>query len=393
MLLNLLRYLRGYVNFTASGRFPERFLNAAAVGKLNLWNAKPEGKTISGSMSASDYKRVRKTAKRAGVRLKITEKHGLPFIAHRHRDRIGLPIGTLLGIILLIVLSQFIWTVDIVGADNVSDYRIMQALRENGVYAGGFKWNIDVRSAQRDVQFKVDELSWVSINNLGCKSTVDVREKAQKSDPPPEQTPCNIKSTADGVITKINARQGIGAVTIGSGVSKGDLLVSGVLPTQKNTIRFVRAEAEVYADVNSDFELKIPKSYIYNSITENKTDRNQLDFLWIRFPVNLSFVSYPSSVSMVNTQNLVLDNNELPLGITTQTTREISESKVDITQEKAKSAFEKTLLLHEAFDCPESTVKSRDISVTGQNGSYLCSCGYVMNQNIAESVEFNVTED
>ena len=393
MLLNLLRYLRGYVSFTASGKFPERFLNAAAVNKLNLWNAYPSGNAIRGSMSASDYKRARKVARRAGVKLKITKKQGLPFIAHRHRDRIGLPIGALAGAVLLIVLSQFIWTVDIVGAENISDCRIMEALKENGVYPGGFKGFVDVRGAQRDVQFKIDELSWVSINNLGCKSTVDVREKAKKSEPPGEPLPCNIKAKCDGVITKINAQNGVSSVTVGSGVSKGDLLVSGVLPTKQDTIRFVRAEAEVFADVNSKLELNIPKKYNYYSLTENKVNRKQFNILWLNFPVNISFVSFPQSVSTVNTQKLVLGGNAMPLGTTTRTSRELLESSVNLTQSQAETAFKKTMLLREAFENPESSVKSRKISVSGQNGTYLCSCEYVLSQNIAESVEFNVTEE
>ena len=145
MLLKLLRYLRGYVCFKASGRFPERFLNSAAVGALNLWDAYPSEGGISGKMSASDYRRARHIARRSGTRLKITKKRGLPFVIKKHSDRIGLPIGALAGAALLIVLSQFIWTVDIVGAKTVSDSRIRQALESSGVYPGGFKGAVDRR--------------------------------------------------------------------------------------------------------------------------------------------------------------------------------------------------------------------------------------------------------
>lgn len=392
MLLKILRFLRGYVRFSALGKFPERFINAAAVNKLNLWDAYPEKGGIKGAMAASDYKKARRIARRSGVRLKISKKCGLPFIAKKHGSRIGLPIGALLGAILLIFLSQFIWTVDIVGAKTVSEYRIRQALAENGVYPGGFKGSIDVLKAQRDVQYKVDELSWVSINNLGGKSTADVREKAKKSDPPPGDVPCNIKAKRDGVITSVKAENGFTEVEVGSGVKEGDLLVSGVMPTQQDTIRFVRAEAEVYADVNSKLEIKIPKSYDYYSITEYKSNRNRLDFLWLSLPASLNFSYYSDSVSTDNRQNIVLNGNALPLGLTTQTTFELGKTSVELTKAQADKVFENTMLLSEIFENPDCAVKSRKINITADGEYYACACDYVLNQNIAQSVEFNVTE-
>ena len=392
MLLKFFRYIKGYVGFTASGKFPERFLNAAAVNKLNLWDAYPSKGKITAKMAASDYKRARPIAKRAGLKLKINDKRGFPFFVKKHTSRIGLPIGAMLGTVLLIVLSQFIWTVDITGAKTVSDSKIREVLAENGVYPGSFKWTIDVLDSQRAVQMELDELSWVSINNLGCKSTADVREKSEKSEVPKSQSPCNIKADSDGVITKIIAENGFSAVEEGSGVKQGDLLVSGVLPTGQDSIRFVRAEAEVYADVNSKIELKIPKHYDYYSVNENKTNRNELNFLWLNIPASLNFTVYPQSVSTQNRVNLAANGNALPLGITTQTTRELHNTSVTLNREKTQQAFEKAMLLYEVFENPSATVKSRDIKITEDESAYSLTCGYTFNRNIAQSVEFNVTE-
>ena len=329
MLLKFFRYAKGYVTFTASGKFPERFLNAAAVNKLNLWDAYPSKGKITATMAAADYKRARHIAQRAGLKLKITSKRGVPFFVKRHSSRLGLPIGALLGAVLLVVLSQFIWTVDITGA---------------------------------------------------------------KTDEPKSQSPCNIKADCDGVITKIIAENGFSAVEEGSGVKQGDLLVSGVLPTGQDTIRFVRAEAEVYADVNSKFELKIPKEYDYYSVNENKTNRNKLNFLWLSIPASLNFTAYPQSVSSQNRVNLSVNGNALPLGITTQTSYELRNISVKENSEKAQQAFEKTLLLYEVFENPSASVKSREITLTEDETSFNFTCDYTFNRNIAQSVEFDVTE-
>lgn len=392
MLLKIFRFFKGFVRFSATGKFPERFLNAAAVNRLNLWEVYPSSGGLRGAMAAADYKRARHIARRSGLKLRISQKRGLPFFIKKHSVRIGIPIGALAGAVLLIVLSQFIWTVDIVGNKTVSDYRIRQVLEKNGVYPGGFKGAVDVLDAQRQVQIEIDELSWVSINNLGCKSTADVREKTAKTEEQTDKSPCNIKAKCDGVITKINAQNGIGAVEIGSGVKQGDLLVSGVMPTEKDTIRFVRAKAEVFADVNSKTELKIPKEYNYYSVTENRINKMELNLLWLSMPASLNFNSFQDSVSTGNRKEIVVNGNALPLGFTTQTTRELANISARTNKEQAELSFDKTLLLTEVFENPGCEVKERKITVTEEADCYNCACEYVLNQNIAESVDFNVTE-
>lgn len=57
MLLKIIRFLRGNVDFTASGKFPERFMNITSKNGVNLWNPVPKNNAISASMYLSDYKK------------------------------------------------------------------------------------------------------------------------------------------------------------------------------------------------------------------------------------------------------------------------------------------------------------------------------------------------
>ena len=101
MLLKIIRFLRGSVDFTASGKFPERFMNITAKNGVNLWNPVPKKNAISASMYLSDYKKIRILARRSRVKTRITAKHGLPFIINRYKKRTGLFAGAVCGIILL----------------------------------------------------------------------------------------------------------------------------------------------------------------------------------------------------------------------------------------------------------------------------------------------------
>lgn len=97
MLVGVVRWFRGYVGFTAKGRFPERLLNLAAVRGVNIADPRPVEGGVSGIMSVSDYRRVRPLARKARVRMRVTKRRGLPFAVRKYRGRLGLFVGAALG--------------------------------------------------------------------------------------------------------------------------------------------------------------------------------------------------------------------------------------------------------------------------------------------------------
>lgn len=392
MLVKFIRFFRGYVDITASGKFPERFLNITSRYGINIWNAQPTQNGLTASMYISDYRRIRLVGKKSKVKAHITAKHGLPFIMAKYKPRIGIPIGTVLGIILLLVLSNFIWSVSITGTETVSNTRLYEALSRKGVKTGAYKNNLDVKSIERDTMLEISEIGWMSVNITGNVVSVEVKEKVIKPDINTETAPCNIKAKCDGVITKINAKNGVAQVPKGSGVAKGDLLVSGITQTKMNTIKYVHASAEVYADVISNKELSVPAQYDYYFPSDTFTNRKRAFFLWCEIPCSLSFSSYDDCLYSQKTESLFYNNVVLPIGIKTETATEIAKSNVKLDNKTAEKIFENSLLLYEVFEKGESKVISREITFKNSKNGYSCKSDYVFNENIAESVDFSVTE-
>ncbi len=392
MLLKLIRFLRGYVDFEARGKFPERFLNITTRYGINLWNARPIPSGIEGSMYISDYRKIRFIARKSKVVSKVTKKHGMPFITSKYKVRVGLPIGALAGILLVALLSNFVWSVKITGAKTISETMLNEILEENGVITGGYKNNLDVEKIERDIMLKIEQISWMSINLTGNIASVEIKEKAMKPQLNTNTTPCNIKAKSDGVITKIKAASGSTKVLKGSGVAKGDLLVSGIIETKQNTLQYVRANAEVYADVNSVEELSLPKQYNYYALSGNEKERKRAFFLWFDFPCTMSFSDYEESAYSIKRENVFCNNEVLPLGVQTETERELTPVKTNLSKNTSKQIFTNSMLLYEIFEKGESTVKSRKMSIKESKSEYKCEIEYIFNENIAESAEFNVTE-
>lgn len=392
MLLEIIRFFRGNVDFTASGKFPERFINITAKNGVNIWNPVPAKNAISASMYLSDYKKIRTLAKKSRVKTKITAKHGMPFIVNRYKARTGLFAGAVFGIILCVFLSNFIWSVKISGTEEISNTYLESLLSDNGISVGVWKNNLDVDQIERNIQRKCGDVRWMSINITGSLVTVEVKETYKKPKLDTSKNSCNVKAVKDGVITRIQAYNGKPVVTKGSGVVNGQVLVSGLDETKQGDMRYLRANAKVFADITEQRTLSIPKKITYSTATDNYVDRKNLKFLWIDFPCNLAFESYENSVSTVHGENLFINDVVLPVGFKIQTDRELVTEDYTISKSSAQEIVKTDCILYEIFAKSESTVVSRNISVKENKSGYNFTADYIFNENIACQVDFDVTE-
>ncbi len=155
-------------------------------------------------------------------------------------------------------------------------------------------------------------------NINGCVADIEVKEKVKKPKIEDTSAPCNIKAKRDGVITKIEAKSGKAVVLNGSGVVKNQLLVSGIIEnSERNEYKYsyTHASAKVFADITEIRQIKINKNYNYSYLSGNNIKRNRINFLWLEFPVNLSFKTYENYIvdnsveSVILNQNILADKN------------------------------------------------------------------------------------
>lgn len=73
MLLKIISYIKGYIKVSVKGGFPERFLNLCAAADRDIWQVKTEKEGISFFSDIREYKNLRSSAKRTGVKMRVTE--------------------------------------------------------------------------------------------------------------------------------------------------------------------------------------------------------------------------------------------------------------------------------------------------------------------------------
>ena len=383
MLLNILRSMRGYVRFEASGKYPERFLNITARHGVRLWDVERVGGGFSGCMYRADYRNIRPLARGAGVVLRVKDKRGLPSFAFRWRGRPGIVFGGCAFVLTVFVMSMFIWSVDVVGLETLSISEMRGILREKGLYVGAFKPALDARRIADEVMIDDPDIGWMAVNIEGSYASVEVKEKAQPPEVNDIETPCNVKAARDGVIISVEGYEGKIMTAEGSGVIEGQLLVSGVVEDADGSARLVHAAAKVNARTTHEAVFSVPDEYTGFVETEEAAERRYIDLAGLRIPYVFSSVGSPDSLSREMTEAPAPLGVTLPVGTVRERVTALDESRITLDDNFAKELLIQQSELYEAFCLSSCTVESRDYSLTHKDGMYTLSVVYTCIEDIA----------
>lgn len=333
-----LNYIMGYVNIKVESYFLERFINICISKRIFLWNIKRKKSSILyASISIKDYKTLRKIAKKTRSRVKIESKKGLPFIIHRYRKRKIFLTLLILLITGIIITSNFIWNIEVIGNEKISKEEIIQELKDNGLKIGINKNKIDSNLIINRIRLKRNDIAWIGINLKGTNAKIEIKEATKAPDIIDENKYCNIVSNKSGIITKINVQNGTANVREGDIVKKGDILVLGYLEGKYTGIRYVHSKADIQAKVWYE---KKEKFYFNQQIqvptgaTEEKYTLNINNFK-INFYKTLSKFQNYDTINE-NKKLVLFSNFYLPIEFIKTTNYEYENKDITYTEEELK---------------------------------------------------------
>ena len=214
--------LHGIVRLNMRGTSPERFLNLCTLAGLNVWQVKKEQENLLFYMEIRDFKRCAPLARKAGVRLHIVEKCGLPVFLWRNRKRKGWAVSFVLFFLLLLFLAQFVWEIDWSGNRRYTESELNHYLQTLQIEEG------------------------IPKKRISCaRLEVPIRQEVESGEA------CDLAAVSDARITSVVVRSGIPLVQAGDTVEKGQLLVSGTVPItddggEEISSYRVRADADIY---------------------------------------------------------------------------------------------------------------------------------------------------
>ena len=366
----ILNHILGYVKIKVESVFIERFINICISKRIFIWDIQREKSSIMyANIGIKDFKRLKNVAKKTKSKVSIEGKYGIPFLLHRYRKRKNFFILCSIILISLVVMSRFVWNIEIEGLQTISEEEFMQELNDYGLKIGTRKSLIDSNSIINKMRLTRDDISWMGIDIKGTNIIIKIKEKEKAPIVINKSDYCNIVSNKTGLITKINVQDGTKAVEIGDMVKEGDVLVLGLLEGKfSGETRYVHAIADVEAKV---WYSKKEKFY-YNQDIRKETGQieNKYSIKFNNFKINFTktlskFQNYDTICK--SKKILLFPNFYLPIEIVKKTNIEYKKiSKTFTEEELIEIATEKLEIEIEAEIENKDNIINKQINVDKQ---------------------------
>lgn len=245
----------GYVEFSGLGGYCEEMISELLEDGVSVRNIKFSEGEISGAVSPWDYYKLAKTARRNGVRIRAGKRRGIYFTLAKYRTRVGLCFGFLIFLLFIAMWQTSVHSIKIEG--DVPRSQIMKILDECGIRLGASIDSLNTSKAEHRIMAEVEGCAWTDVSCEGFRVLVRVESAVEKPEME-DNFPRNIVASRSAMIVRQVARKGVSVVENGSGVAKGDLLVSGAVPDGRDHVLLVRADAEIIGEWRETEEFFVP---------------------------------------------------------------------------------------------------------------------------------------
>lgn len=348
-------------------------------------------KSKSGSLliliSYKSFDKYKIAFNKYGIKYVLLKERGLLSVFWKNKARIGLLLGALVLILGVYFSSKIVWRVEIDGNCRLSEAEVLSILDKSGFRIGSFIPKINYNRIQNEILNNCEDISWVSLNISGNIAKVEIRETLHGKDAT-DETYSNIVASADGQILDIKASNGKKVVNAYTTVKKGDLLISGVIDSQSEGVRYCRAQGEVLAYVNKTIKIEIPKIETKKIYTGKVYTRKNVKIFSKDLNFSINYNKYNKNCDKIENKEYIKLFGKITLPIEVQTTSYYEYEFKEVTygnEEMVSMAFSQLekQLKHES-------VVAKNVKTSYSEGVFLLVCQLTCIENIAQEVKINI---
>lgn len=381
MLLSLLRYIKGTVDFYAEGVDIEGFYSYCAKNNTEILSPRKNGYSLYALTEAKNYKKLRIPARKRGIKIKIIKKRGLYFDIKKNRIKLGFAAGTVFTAVFCIFMSFFVWEINISGNSGVPEENILKSANEMGLFTGTVASKHFVQDIEWYILRENPELASVEINIQGSIANILVNEREEEPEMvSDDDIPTNIVASKYGIVRKINVFDGKGRVKPGDAVMTGDLLVSAVFEDSHNKLTLKHARAEVLAETDYSIEVKFPLEQTICETDKIKSLLFEIYFLGKSLKIGKT-EDLPKEITVKEFDFFTVD---LPIKLIITRYFSVKENNITYDFDYGKEAANKLLLKKEKEELFKTEIISKRTRETIKNGEYIINSDYIVIMDIAE---------
>ncbi len=340
---------------------------------------------------SSKFNRLKNLFYENNIDFEFSKEVGLLANIKRNYHRLGLVFGAIFLIVMIFISSKFVWTINIQGNKKLSDEQILNELEKANFSLGSYIPKIDYKTLHNKVLLNSEEISWISVNITGSVANVLIRESLSEQSKD-KKIYSNVVAKCDGQIALINVVEGKKQISIGDVVKKGDLLISGVLNSSAQGVRYVNAKGSVKAYVNKSISIYLPYTTTEKSYTKEVNSAisyslfNNIIFFSKKYNKNSEFCDTIEKTEQVKLFNKI----KLPIYRNETRFYEYEYNEVNYTKEQVIDKAFKELRQKLDVELKSAELVSKNIITNFDEEGFYVECNLYCLEDITSSIEFEI---
>jgi similar to stage IV sporulation protein len=325
-----------------------------------------------------------------GITLIETSRKGLLNTLSKYRKRYGIVIGGVACLALWWVLSNVVVTITIEGNETISDSKILSCLEDNGLSKGVYIPNVDFKTCEYALRLKLDNVAWASIRHNKGRVVVSIDETVNTPEMLKDNNPCNLVSTVSASIVSVRVLNGQLMTPIGNGVTKGQLLISGIVKNDKEIVRYVHAMGEVIGEYKQSITLTQPLTETVVTKEDTPKTYRELDIFNLKVPLYVGLKDTSSAYVSANTEYFTLFGNTIPIGIVTSKVSKYVSVQRSYSEDEAKAILNTRRKTYEVNFLNDVDIMDVQESFSTDDGKVSLTLEYTLQGNICEQMDIFV---
>ena len=315
-----LNKIESSVRVKITGKNVNNYLKRLIANKIDLIDLKYNSHNEAVvTIKYSDYLKLKTV--RSSYDVKVTNTYGKLRIRNKMKRSYILLSSIILGIALIILLSNIIFSIEVIHTNKSVIELVSNELNKNGLKKYTFKKKYkDIKKIEDKIlNDNKDKLEWISIDIIGTKYVVRIEERKIKNENN-DNIYQDMVASKSGVIKKIIALSGEKKYEIDNFVSKGDTIIKGSITKPNNEVILTHASGLVYAEVWYQISVEYPYQYKEEILTGNKKNIYYLKFINKR----LELFNFKKYKNFQKEPKILLYNNILPISLVKEKQYEVN---------------------------------------------------------------------
>ena len=300
--------LENKLNVKILGNNIERFIKRLKNNNIDILNLKYINKGIIIKIYKKDYKKLLKL--KTIYNIEVIDYDGLLKVKNKILSNKFIIASILLGLIVLYIITNLIFSIEIITNDTDMENKLKNELKNNGINLYRFKKKYnEINKIKKNILNKYkNEIEWIEIENIGTKYIIKYEPRIIKTKED-NITYRNIIAKKSAIIKDMYILSGEIIKSKNTYVKKGDAIVSGYISLNDNVKDTVRSEGKVYGEC----WYNVTVTYPYRYYEEIETGNNKKIFVIKYLNKEIELFNLKKYKSKKIENNILISNNILPI--------------------------------------------------------------------------------